>query len=202
MNSTIRIKSGVQRLVLVSAGLLLYSNTLFAADVDEDAQMQARDLLCGTVGGQPRTVSKCHAPPSDAHEVIVDAQEQARRLILGNHETAPGAATAKKAHAEPEPSYSDAQDAARRMILGSRDDTPSARRPRASRCTPSVTMFPRTPLCAYARTHRHLMCFGISRRGARFFYRPGTRAHARASIQRRRVPTVRQLESRSLSSSA
>ena len=129
MNSTIRIKSGVQRLVLVSAGLLLYSNTLFAADVDEDAQMQARDLLCGTVGGQPRTVSKCHAPPSDAPEVIVDAQEQARRLILGNHETAPGAATAKKAHAQPEPSYSDAQDAARRMILGSRDDTPSIRRP-------------------------------------------------------------------------
>ncbi len=129
LNLTNRIETRAQRLVLVSAGLLLCSNTLFAADVDEDAQMQARDLLCGTVGGQPRTGGESHAPPSDAHEVIVDAQEQARRLILGNHETAPGAATAQKAHAEPEPTYPHAQDAARRMILGPRNDTSSARRP-------------------------------------------------------------------------
>jgi hypothetical protein len=133
MHSPIRIKTLVQRLVPVSAGLLLCANTLHAADAAEDAQMQARDLLCGTVGGEPRTVSKCHAPPSDAHEVIVDAQEQARRLILGNREAAPGAATAKKAHAEPESSYPDAQEAARRMILGSRDETPSAGRPAVRR---------------------------------------------------------------------
>ena len=45
MDSPIRVKTLAPRLVLLSAGLLVQSNTLFAAEMTADAQMQARDLL-------------------------------------------------------------------------------------------------------------------------------------------------------------
>jgi hypothetical protein len=47
------------RLMLASAGLLIGANGALPAEVVGDAQMQARDLLSGTVGGQPRSFLNC-----------------------------------------------------------------------------------------------------------------------------------------------
>jgi hypothetical protein len=110
MGSPIRIKTLARRAALLSAGLLVQSNILFAAEIAADAQMQARDLLTGTVNGRPRIVDKPPSPPSDGPQApVVDAQEQARQLILGTpsfhgttDETAAIAPTTKKARAERE----------------------------------------------------------------------------------------------------
>jgi hypothetical protein len=70
--------------MLASAGLLLCANGAFAAEVVGDAQMQASDLLSGTVGGQPKVVDVSSASPSDDGQVLnFDPQEQARDFILG-----------------------------------------------------------------------------------------------------------------------
>jgi len=119
MDSWIRVKTFVRRLALLSAGLLLQSNTLFATEVAGDAQMQARDLLTGTVDGRPRTVDQSPGMPSDELQgSALDAQEQARRLILGQRSV--GGVAEKKAHAESQrgPVYDDPHESARRMILG------------------------------------------------------------------------------------
>ena|ERR1700692_503425 len=128
MDSPIRVKTLAQRLALLSAGLVLQSNTLFAAEIAADAQMQARDLLTGTVDGRPRIVDESPAIASDGnHASVVDAQEQARRLILGNpsvggtaDKTVAFASTTEKARTESQRGhvYSDPQESARRMILG------------------------------------------------------------------------------------
>jgi hypothetical protein len=128
MDSPIRVKTIAQRLALLSAGLLVQSNTLFAAEIAPDAQMQARDLLTGTVEGRPRIVDQSPAISSDGpHGSVVDAQEQARRLILGQpsvggiaDKTAASASTTKKTSAESQRDhvYGDPQELARRMILG------------------------------------------------------------------------------------
>jgi hypothetical protein len=55
-------------LVLISAGVLLCTKYGFAAEPVGDAQMQARDLLAGTVAGQARSYGEL---------------ESARRMILG-----------------------------------------------------------------------------------------------------------------------
>src|SRR3984893_475016 len=84
MDSPIRVKTIAQRLALLSAGLLVQSNPLFAAEIAPDAQMQARDLLSGTVDGRPRIVDQSPAISSGGPQAsVVDAQEQAPRLILG-----------------------------------------------------------------------------------------------------------------------
>jgi hypothetical protein len=49
MNSQINIKGTAQRMALISAVLLLHSNTLLAAEFAGDPQSQARALLSGTV---------------------------------------------------------------------------------------------------------------------------------------------------------
>jgi hypothetical protein len=73
-----------RRLMLASAGLLLCANGAFAADVAGDAQMQARDLLSGTVGGRSQVVHASAAVRTDDRQVpYLDPQEQARDLILG-----------------------------------------------------------------------------------------------------------------------
>jgi hypothetical protein len=128
MDSLIRIKTHAQWLAMLSAGLLLQSNTLLAAEVAGDAQTQARDLLTGTVDGRPRVVDQSPAISSDGPQAsVVDAQEQARRMILGEpavgsaaNESAVDAATTKKARAESLRGdvYGDPQESARRMILG------------------------------------------------------------------------------------
>src|ERR1700733_15988073 len=88
MNSPIRVKTLAQRLALLSAGLLVQSNTLFAAEIATDAQMQARDLLTGTVHGRPRIADRSPATPSGGPRAsVVDPQEQARRRLLGQPPT-------------------------------------------------------------------------------------------------------------------
>jgi hypothetical protein len=128
MDSPIGIKTLAQGLAALAAGLLVQSNPLFAAEIAGDPQMQARDLLNGTVDGRPRIVYEAPAIPSDGPQAsVVDAQEQARRLILGKptvggtaNETAAIASTPKKARAETQRShaYGDPLESARRMILG------------------------------------------------------------------------------------
>jgi hypothetical protein len=84
-----------RRLMLASAGLLLCANGAFAAEVAGDAQMQARDLLSGTVGGRPKFTAPQAAsldPPADAmpvasvqsiRRVDIGGQELAQRMLLG-----------------------------------------------------------------------------------------------------------------------
>src|SRR5882762_7601944 len=117
-------------LVLISAVLLFHSDNALAAESAVDAQMQARDLLSGTVGGRAKTIDESPANTADGQQTSnVDPQEQARRLILGQpkvdgtHDRA--AALESKVNATPAGSgrtdlgpYSDPQESARRMILG------------------------------------------------------------------------------------
>jgi hypothetical protein len=85
MKSFIPSKKAGRLLMLASAGLLCV-NGAFAAEVVGDAQMQARDLLCGTVGGQPHFADVSSAAPTDdGHAPYLDPQEQARDLIFGKH---------------------------------------------------------------------------------------------------------------------
>ena len=72
-----------RRLMLASAGLLLCANGALAAEVVGDVQMQARDLLSGTVGGQPKIADVSCAIPTDV--LNLDPQEEARDLILGKN---------------------------------------------------------------------------------------------------------------------
>ena len=75
-----------RQLMLASAGLLLCANGALAAEAVGDAHMQASDLLSGTVGGQPKIVNVSYAIPTDDRPVLnLDAQEQARELILGKN---------------------------------------------------------------------------------------------------------------------
>jgi hypothetical protein len=84
MSSSISMKVLSRRLILLSAAILFNANTVFAADRVGDAQMQARDLLSGTVGGRAKTVDQSFAISADLHqESYPDPQEQARRMILG-----------------------------------------------------------------------------------------------------------------------
>jgi hypothetical protein len=75
-----------RRLMLASAGFLICANGALAAEVVGDAQMQARDLLSGTVGGQSKFADLSSAiPTDDRHVQYLDPQEQARDLLFGNH---------------------------------------------------------------------------------------------------------------------
>jgi hypothetical protein len=110
-----------RRLMLASAGLLLCANGALAAEVIGDAQMQARDLLSGTVGGRSTFADVSSAIPTDDRHVLnLDPQEQARDLILGKH----FAATADQAANLD--SKTDAMPAAsaqriRRAVIGSQE---------------------------------------------------------------------------------
>lgn len=75
-----------RRLMLASVGLLLCASGALAADGAGDAQMQARDLLSGSVGGQPGINVPSSAIPTDDGQVLnFDPQEQARDLLLGKN---------------------------------------------------------------------------------------------------------------------
>jgi hypothetical protein len=130
MNSRISIKIRIRSLMLVSAALLINANTVLAANRVGDAQMQARDLLSGSVGEKPKSLDKSLAISADRHkESYPDSQEQARRLILGkpSFESAAGqeSAAQSKTNVAARVSarhgarvHADAQDLARRLILG------------------------------------------------------------------------------------
>jgi hypothetical protein len=118
-----------RRLMLASGGLLLCANGAFAAEIAGDVQMQARDLLSGTVGGRPQFADRSSAIPTDDRQVpYLDPQEQARDLILGRHFA--GAAPQAPSHdsqtdAMPAASVQSVrrvniggQELAQRMILG------------------------------------------------------------------------------------
>jgi hypothetical protein len=118
-----------RRLILISAAILINANTVLAADRVSDAQMQARDLLSGTVGGTT-AIDKSLAISADHHQKSYrDLQKQARQIILGkpsfddtvNREFAVQSETNvpipvvarrnSRVHTDP-------QELARRMILG------------------------------------------------------------------------------------
>jgi hypothetical protein len=58
MNSRISIKILSGRSILISAAILINANAALAANRVGDAQMQARDLLAGTVGGRSKIIDK------------------------------------------------------------------------------------------------------------------------------------------------
>ncbi len=130
MNSLSPAKLLGHGLVLISAALLFQADNVVAAEFASDAQMQARDLLSGTVGGRAKTVDESAANPADSHETSsLDPQEQARQLILGkpNVDGTTGRATALEPKVNTTPAvstrrddgtYADPQESARRMILG------------------------------------------------------------------------------------
>jgi hypothetical protein len=130
MNSPIPIKMLNHVLVLISAAILLHANNGLAADLVGDAQMQARDLLSGTVNGQAKTFDASPAIPADGHRTPnLDPQEQARQLILGkpNFGGVAGLKVARDSKTKVMPAvsargkrrgYSDPQKSAQRMILG------------------------------------------------------------------------------------
>jgi hypothetical protein len=114
-------------LVLISAAFLFQADDVRAAEVAGDAQVQARDLLSGAVGGRPKTVDESPANPADGHQTSgLDPQEQARQLILGKPNVdGRAAALEPKVNAtravsarDDHDTYADPQESARRMILG------------------------------------------------------------------------------------
>jgi hypothetical protein len=129
---SIPIKDLKDVLVLLSAAILLYANDALAANPIGDAQMQARDLLTGTVNGQTRTfVASPTIPVGGDRAPNLDPQEQARQLILGkpsvggvaglrvaidpNTKVRAAVSGRMRRHAGPDP-----QKSAQQMILGNR----------------------------------------------------------------------------------
>lgn len=132
MNPHIPIKMLNHVLALISAAILLHANNGLAADFVGDAQMQARDLLSGTVNGQAKTFGASPAIPAGGHRTPnLNPQEQARQLILGKQnfggaaglnvaidsktKVTPAVSARAKRHG-----YTDPQKSAQRMILGNR----------------------------------------------------------------------------------
>ena len=130
MNSRISMKIFSRRLILISAAILINANTVLAANRVGDAQMQARDLLSGTVGGRAKIIDRSLATSADhPQKSYPDPQTQARQLILGkpsfdraaSREYAVQSKTdvpilvspGRNGSAHPDP-----QELARRMILG------------------------------------------------------------------------------------
>jgi hypothetical protein len=84
LNSSIPSKKLSYRFVLMAAAILLHANNVLATEFASDPQMQARDLLSGTVGGRAKIVDALPAISAQGHETSnLDPQGQARELILG-----------------------------------------------------------------------------------------------------------------------
>jgi hypothetical protein len=105
---------------------------VLAADGVRDAQMQARDLLSGTVGGRAKITDKSLAISADHHQKSYpDPQTQARQLILGrlsfDGTVSLEFAVQSKTNVQVPVStrqngvHTDPQELARRMILGTGD---------------------------------------------------------------------------------
>jgi hypothetical protein len=108
----------IYRLIPIAAAILLHANNVLASDFVVDAQMQARDLLSGTVGGQAKTVDRSRPKSGDGDRASsVDPQDQADQLILGK--TKFGKSDGPSMALVPNlRTCSDPQESARRMILG------------------------------------------------------------------------------------
>jgi hypothetical protein len=130
MNTLIPAKTLSHGLVLISALFLLETNNVIAAEAVGDAQMQAGDLLSGTIGGRAKIVDAPRAIPSAGDQASsLDPQEQARQLILGkpNLRGTNGRPIDLESQVNATPAVStrgdhrthaDPQESARRMILG------------------------------------------------------------------------------------
>jgi hypothetical protein len=128
MNSFASMKSLGPRLILISAAIFINANTVHAADRVGDAQIQAQDLLAGTVGGKTKSFDRSLVISADQRS-YPDPQTQARQLLLGTPSYS-GAATRKlsvqsKTNVPPpmsarrdDAAHTDPQELARRMILG------------------------------------------------------------------------------------
>ena len=144
MNLPMSMKAIIRCLVLIFATVLINANPVFGADRVGDAQMQARDLLAGTVGGRPKTLDKSFAIAADRHQQSYpDPQTQARHLILGKSSIGGAvsrefAVQSKANVAEPVSAqrigaaHTDPQELARRMILGAADSRREGARVRLS----------------------------------------------------------------------
>jgi hypothetical protein len=130
MKSYISMKIISRRFALTSAAILISAHTVLADTRVDEAQMQARDLLSGTVGGRTKVIDKSPGIPADHREKSYrDPQEQARQLILGKpsfegtadrriarqSKTKVSAASSTRQNI---PVHTDSQEQARRMILG------------------------------------------------------------------------------------
>jgi hypothetical protein len=130
MNSPISMKILYRPLILISAAILINPITVLAANRVGDAQMQARDLLSGTVGGRVKVIDKSLAISADhLQQSYPDPQTQARQLILGKpsfdgavrRESAVQSTTNAPILVSPRrngSAHTDPQELARRMILG------------------------------------------------------------------------------------
>jgi hypothetical protein len=130
MNSPISMKILNRPLILISAAILINPITVLAANRVGDAQMQARDLLSGTVGGRVKVIDKSLAISADhLQQSYPDPQTQARQLILGKpsfdgavrRESAVQSTTTAPILVSPRrngSAHTDPQELARRMILG------------------------------------------------------------------------------------
>jgi hypothetical protein len=117
-------------LMLMSAGILICANGAFAAQSGGDAQMQASDLLSGTVGARANTVDVASAVAADdGNTVNIDPQDQARDLLLGasNFSSVTGGAASIDSTAKAMPvvyvrdtrrADDGGQESAQRMLLG------------------------------------------------------------------------------------
>jgi hypothetical protein len=133
MNSIISMKVLTRRLILISAAILINANTVLAADRVGDAQMQARDLLAGTVGGKTKVIDQSLVILAGRHpQSYPDPQTQARQLILG--ESSFGGAVSREFAVRSKTNvavpvsarrigsaHPDPQELARRMISGADD---------------------------------------------------------------------------------
>jgi hypothetical protein len=110
------------RLMLISAGMLLHANGAFAAQLVEDPQLQADDLLSGTVGGRAKIVDVSPAAPAGGrHALNPDPQQQARQLILGKPKAAGTTGQNTGRVYAVYAVYADGQESARRMLLGTEE---------------------------------------------------------------------------------
>jgi hypothetical protein len=128
MNSLVSMKNVGRRLILISAAIFINANTVHAADRIGDAQIQAQDLLAGTVGGKTKSIDKSLAI-SAGQRSYPDPQTQARQLILGKpsyDDPATRELSVQSKTKVPPPmsarrndsAQTDPQELARRMILG------------------------------------------------------------------------------------
>ena len=127
MNSRISMKVFSRGLILISAAILINAKSVLAADRFGDAQMQARDLLSGTVGGKAKIIDKSLAISAD-QKSYPDPQTQARQLVLGkpsfdvvSRELAVQSKTnvpLPRSARRDGSAHTDPQELARRMILG------------------------------------------------------------------------------------
>jgi len=125
MTSSKSLNSANRPLVLLSAAFLLQAGGSLATAHAGDVQTQARELLSQTTVGRS-VAAQANALSDGTSLAAPDAQEQARRLILGADGEAHVSALryakpispAEVAAQDHGRVHADAQDMARRMLLG------------------------------------------------------------------------------------